>query len=452
MRWSLRAQILLPLLGIVTVAITAIAFAAAALAAQRGEEQALGQLRRVIATLGKSSFPYTPAVLEAMRGLSGAHFVAFDGEGHVSATTLPRPEDAREALVGRRRPGELGSRHGGEAVELGGTRYLAAMATPAQHHGPLLVLYPETSRRQIRRDAALPPLVVGLGALALTTAAAAWTAHRLSSRIGSLRSQVAAIAAGDFRELDLGRRRDEVQDLMVSVNLMSAQLRRMQAEIRQAERAGLLAQLAAGLAHQQRNAITGARMALQLHSRRCPGRGEDRSLDVALRQLTLLEEQVRGLLSLGRVEPRAPEPCDLGRLVEEVAALVGPACQHAHVTLSHGRRGIDLTAVADPEGLRAAALNLTLNAIDAAGAGGEVALWASSGADQACVEVEDTGTGPPADLAETLFEPFVTGKPSGVGLGLSLARRVAVEAGGTLTWGRADGRTTFRLALPGGTR
>ena len=452
MRWSLRDQILLPLLGIVTVAITTIALAAAALAARRSEEQTLGQLRRVIATLGRSSFPITPTVLEKMHGLSGAHFVAYDARGRAVAMTLPGPPPAfTDSLRGPTQTHEPGSLAGYPTLELDGTRYLSAgLRTAGGPEGvaALLVLYPETSWRQARRDAALPPLVVGVGALGLTAAAAAWTAHRLSARIGSLQRQVAAIAAGDFRELDLGRRRDEVQDLMRSVNRMSTQLRRMQEEIRRTERAGVLAQLAAGLAHQLRNAVTGARMAVQLHRRRRPPEGEDRSLDVALRQLTLMEEQVKGLLSLGRREGRPPAPCEAGRLVEEVAELVGPACEHTRVDLRRGPPTPGLTVVADPDGLRAAVLNLTLNAIEAAGPGGRVDLAASAGAGEVRIEVRDSGPGPPPELAEALFDPFVTGKPGGVGLGLALARQVAADAGGALSWGREAGFTRFRLALP----
>src|SRR5437899_387230 len=124
-----------------------------------------------------------------------------------------------------------------------------------------------------------------------------------------------------------------MQDLAPSVNSMSAQLRELQNRIRHSERERLLAQLAGGLAHQLRNAVTGARMALQLHQRRCAASPDDKSLVVALRQLALTEAQVRGLLSLGRGERSQPADCDLDQLVEEVAALVQPICEHAHVAL-----------------------------------------------------------------------------------------------------------------------
>jgi nitrogen-specific signal transduction histidine kinase len=62
--------------------------------------------------------------------------------------------------------------------------------------------------------------------------------------------------------------------------------------------------------------------------------------------------------------------------------------------------------------------------------------------------VEDTGPGPPEAIRAALGEPFVTGKPEGIGLGLTVARAVAEEHGGALDWGRAHGRTRFAISLP----
>jgi signal transduction histidine kinase len=287
-------------------------------------------------------------------------------------------------------------------------------------------------------------------------AATTWIAHRISRRIHRLEYQVARVAEGDFRELALDPvpLRDEVNDLARSINQMCRQLRQMSQTIRQSERTHMLAQLAAGMAHQLRNALTGARLSIQLHLKRCADAQTDASMTVALRQLALMEEQVRGLLTLSQLEVRPHAPCDLVRLLHDVASLLQPTSEHARVALRVGTcAGSPTVAVmADEPSLRAAVLNLALNAIEAAGPGGSVALELRTNGTSRIVEVTDTGPGPPPQLGDTLFEPFVTGKPEGVGLGLALARHVAQAHHGNVTWTRDGSLTRFRLTLPIDTR
>ena len=98
--------------------------------------------------------------------------------------------------------------------------------------------------------------------------------------------------------------------------------------------------------------------------------------------------------------------------------------------------------------VRAALLNLTLNAIDAAGPGGHVWVSSKSDSEQYMLIVEDDGPGPPAELASALFESFVTSKPEGIGLGLTVAVTVAQAHHGSLTWSRRLERTRFEFTLP----
>lgn len=448
----IRDQILIPLVAIQVAAVGATALATATLAARRTELQIIGRLDGVVGVLGRANFPYTPGVLAQMRGLSGAEFVAYGADGRPVATSLPEPPVAAPSQATLPDAARLDSLGEAPAVLIGGTRYFAALLDGPGRRGAeaLLVLYPETSWRQARREAAAPPLLLGGGALALMVTASGWVARRISRRLRQVERQVARIAAGDFEPLDPGPGRDEVAALIRSVNAMCLRLAEMSRATRQAERTRLLAQLAAGLAHQLRNSITGARMSIQLHARRSPPGPGDRTLEVALRQLAMTEEQVRGLLSLGRVEERPSSACDLGRIVRDVALLVGPAVEHAGATLVlEGGEG-PLGVMADEPSLRAAALNLALNAVEAAGPGGTVRLREAGGPTSASIEVVDTGPGPPPELADSLFEPFATGKPEGVGLGLALARQVAERHGGTLRWDRSGDETRFLLTLPRG--
>jgi signal transduction histidine kinase len=450
MRWSIRDQILIPLIAIQAVAVTAIAITTATLAAQRSEQQIIDRLNGVIDTLEHANFPYTAGVLAKMQGLSGAHFIAYAHDGRVTETSFSTLKDPPPLLRSLPMVAKLDSLGASPTAVLGGIRYFAVLVRPpsSPRGVSLLVLYPETSWRQARWEAAMPPLTLGAGSLGIMVVVTGWIAHRISERIRRVGRQVALIAEGNFHELDLDRERDEVHDLSRSINRMCLQLKEMHQTIRQSERARLLGQFAAGLAHQLRNSITGARMSVQLHAKRYPARDGDQCLSVALKQLALTEEQVKGLLSLGRVERRSAEACDLRQILEDVALLVHPSCQHAKVALRYQQGEDPLELVTDPSSLRAAVLNLTLNAIEAAGHGGMVRLEAVFADDQVIIEVADTGPGPPPDLAEVLCEAFVTSKPEGVGLGLAIARQVAEEHGGRLSWSREEGETRFRLSLP----
>ncbi len=454
MRSSIRNQILIPLIGIQAVAVTAATVTVATLAATRTEREILSRLNDVIDTLAHGNFPFTASVLSRLRGLSGAHFIVAQPTGEIMETSLPDLDRLPESLRSVPQATHVESLDRHPAVLLAGVPYFA-VSVPVRagpRSGSLVVLYPETSLRQARREAVMPSLLLGFGSLVVMVFVTGLIARCIGARIRRVERQVARIASGDFQELPIEGRQDEVGDLTVSINRMCLQLKGMRRMIHDSERARLLAQLAAGLAHQLRNSLTGARMSIQLHARRYPAPPGDETLSVALKQLALTEEQVKGLLSAGRIERGPPEVCDLGQLLEEVARLVDPACQHARVALNQERNGARpgavLDVLADRSSLRAAILNLALNAIDAAGPGGAVTLAARQDGDQVTVDVVDNGPGPPPELAETLCEPFVTSKPEGVGLGLMFAQQVAADHGGRLAWTRAGGETRFCLSFP----
>jgi len=104
----------------------------------------------------------------------------------------------------------------------------------------------------------------------------------------------------------------------------------------------------------------------------------------------------------------------------------------------------------DPMLLQIIVGNLVSNALDAV-AGVDpprIAVALATAEGHAEVRVEDNGPGVEGGFRERLFEPFVTGKPEGVGLGLAVARSVAEAHGGLVSWDRQDGRTCFRVELP----
>jgi signal transduction histidine kinase len=314
----------------------------------------------------------------------------------------------------------------------------------------VLVLTPVASPWRTTRDALLPVLAVAAATLAVLVPLSLRTTGRLARRIGAIDRHVARIAGGEFgHTLPATETADaeEVGRLVAGVNRMSTTLESLRGELVAGERQRLLGQLAAGFAHELRNAVTGAKLAIDLHRRRCPSGSADDSLSVASRQLDILEEEVRGLLALGRQQQAPPEPLAVDSLLTEVRDLTAPRCHHAGVRVELGP-AIGLTIVGRRDALRAALVNLALNAVDATGRDGTLRLGAAVAGTTLVLAVEDDGPGPPEAIRDSLHEPFVTGKPEGIGLGLAVAKAVAEAHAGTLSWRRADGWTRFAITLP----
>jgi signal transduction histidine kinase len=258
-----------------------------------------------------------------------------------------------------------------------------------------------------------------------------------------IEQQVARVAGGEFQPIPLMDRDDELRDLAASINTMCTALAKMTSQLRESERSQLIKQVAAGIAHQLRNALTGARMAVQIHRRRC-AHPSDESLDVALRQLALTEEQIRGLVAIVRDEHRIPVAGKLVDLTNEIVMLMKFLCDHRQIELRVVDDS-DNAAVSDADAVRAGLLNLCMNAVEAAGTGGKVEIRMSLRESMAVIDVYDNGPGISPELADTVFAPFQTSKPDGMGLGLSLARQAANGLGGTVEYLRRTDGTLFRM-------
>jgi signal transduction histidine kinase len=266
--------------------------------------------------------------------------------------------------------------------------------------------------------------------------------------------QAAKIAEGNFQPTPVSERDDELRDLMVSLNTMAEQLARYEDQVRRNERLKLLGQLGGGIAHQLRNSAAGARLALELHGQECPLGAECESLGVALRQLKLMETYVQRLLTLGKQSGRPRAPVVLDDLAAEVVELVRPSCTHHGVALRYQRPAAPVTVTGDVDALRQVLVNLVVNAVEAAqkqaageGRPGEIEVEVFGRNGRAFVRVFDTGPGPAAGVQERLFEPFVSDKPDGTGLGLSVSRQVAESHGGSVRWRRDNDRTCFECEL-----
>lgn len=203
-----------------------------------------------------------------------------------------------------------------------------------------------------------------------------------------------------------------------------------------AEHARELVALTAEIAHELKNPLASIKGLGALLARDLSGKSAER-LAVLRAEVDRMQETLNTFLDFSRpLVPLTQTDLDLSELCREVAAL----CDGIART-----RGVSLTASAEPAAakadrrkLRQVLVNLVQNAIEASPAGGSVELLASPRR----VEVLDRGAGVPEELAMHVFEPGVTTRPKGNGLGLTIARALIQQHGGELTLSRRDGGGT----------
>jgi signal transduction histidine kinase len=186
-----------------------------------------------------------------------------------------------------------------------------------------------------------------------------------------------------------------------------------------------MGRMAATVAHEIRNPLTGISANAEL-LRETLDRSEDiESVDIILGEVERLSRLVTDLLYYSRERAAERKPMDLGWLARSSCELSAAEAENASVRLTWRGEGRGL---GDGELSRQALLNVIRNAIQACSRGGEVAVIVEGQQIRVC----DTGPGVPQALRERLFDPFVTGRTRGLGLGATVAKRCQQRQDGDL--------------------
>jgi signal transduction histidine kinase len=453
MRWPIQNQLLAPMLSVVVLTIVLATAASAYFGGRWARRQQHEALTRVVQALTDTNFPLSSNVLSRMSGLSGAEFILVDSAWRTKGATITLAE-GELAPFRASASFRLEDLPESPVVRVSQRRYLWArvpVPSPSGKTDWLVVLYPEDLLWTASLEAMWPSLIAGGVSIAVVIVVTTLLARRFVRPIRQLGRHAEAIAGGDFQPWPLSARNDELRDLARSMNTIAERLTQYERTVRSSERLRMLEQLGAGMAHQLRNWATGARMAMQLHQRRCSIAG-DESLGVALRQLTLIEVYVRRFLKIGSPgEPAEHGPVDMAALVREALSLVGPACEHGNVRLTFAQLSAPVI-LGDGDQLQQVLINLVLNAVEAASQPGNdlraVEVTLDGDEQVARIAICDSGPGPREGVQQRLFEPFVSDKKEGTGLGLAVARQIVEKHAGSLSWSRGDDRTSFCIELP----
>ena len=223
------------------------------------------------------------------------------------------------------------------------------------------------------------------------------------------------------------------------------------------EKHDLLARLLGRLAHEIRNPLSSLDIHVQLLEEDLAAltpetrKPLESRLEIIHGELHRLESIVERFLRLAGPSALDLEPVEIAKIVAHVCELLRAEASTRQIEIIAQIEN-DLAAVtADPIRLTQALMNLVINAVQAVEKNGRVEVSAAKSAagDALVLRVQDNGPGIPADKLEEIFDPYFTTKPEGIGLGLWIARQIAVAHGGTLRTENAPaGGAIFTLLLP----
>jgi two-component system NtrC family sensor kinase len=223
-------------------------------------------------------------------------------------------------------------------------------------------------------------------------------------------------------------------------------------QIGRSEKMASIGRLAAGIAHEINNPLTGVLTFAHLLRSKANMEPEDQQdLDVVIRETTRVSEIVRGLLDFARERPSIKGPLDANDVIQRTMRLIRSQKRVERISI---REDLDQDLpqiTGDENQLQQVLLNLSLNACEAMPEGGTLTISTSAQNGKVFVRVADTGCGISEEHLDDIFEPFFTTKPvgKGTGLGLSVSYGIVQQHGGTLEVESQEGKgTTLTIVLP----
>lgn len=229
-------------------------------------------------------------------------------------------------------------------------------------------------------------------------------------------------------------------------------LENLEAELAHSDRLASIGRLAAGVAHEIGNPVTGiASLAQNLRHETEPDVIRQ-SIDDILVQTRRITNIIRSLMNFSRSgeERGASDEVRISDVLDDALRLVNLTQKHKAIQFESSCAP-DMRVLGDRQRLSQVFVNLLTNASDASPRGGLVGVDARRETGRAVIHITDQGEGVPEDLKSAIFEPFVTTKPSGegTGLGLALAQKIVLDHGGDIAVQSAAGAgTRVTVTLP----
>ena len=277
----------------------------------------------------------------------------------------------------------------------------------------------------------------------------------ITAPVARLTAGLSAVRAGDLSaRVEEGNSRDEIGQAIAAFNEMASQLEQSREKLIQVTRLSSWQALARKMAHEVKNSLTPIRLTMEEISVRAAGPDEDfmkQAAQIVVDEVMSLEKRVRAFSEFASEPPVSLSDFDANGIVDDRVTLLRSAHPETSFALELAP-GLP-PAHADPDLVRGIVTNLLENGAHAAGRGGVVLARTLVRGGAVRIEVHDSGPGLSPLARGTVFEPSISFKKGGMGLGLSIAKRSAVLCQGDIELIEGElGGAGFAVTLPGSRR
>lgn len=222
--------------------------------------------------------------------------------------------------------------------------------------------------------------------------------------------------------------------LLIVVLYTTRVLRRHEARLIERERLAVVGEMASSVAHGLRNPLAAIRSSAELALDDKPPQSTRRSLSDIVAESERLENWIRTFLTRALEDPlRAVGHADVDEVIGKCLESFRSQMRDRGIVAEFTGKGRSPLVTAQPAELEQVLNSVLANSIEAMRAGGKIKISRDVQADgQAHILIEDNGPGIPSEMIRRLFNPFESGKPTGLGVGLVLARQIVERLGGSL--------------------
>ena len=257
----------------------------------------------------------------------------------------------------------------------------------------------------------------------------------------------------ELEEIDL-----HINRMITRINKAHEDLRKNRELLEKTSKLAAIGRIAPAIAHEIRNPLAAIKMLIySMKKEKEMTEDHQHDLKVIIGEIDRMENFLQSFLKYARPAKPQLRETDIVSLLKEMVYLISPRLKDQGIALEEEYEAESIKVSADPDQVKQVLMNLLLNAAEAMANGGRLSVTARLGGGKGPaaskrwlqIRISDTGPGIPPEVMESLFDPFVKGKPTGIGLGLSISQRIVeLHHGWIQAVNNPEKGATFTIHLP----